>query len=65
MMAKLRRLNTSAAGVLEVAVSMVILRLLIEFERNYKRVGLLRIVLLALQIAIALVAAGLEKCDLF
>ena len=50
---------------LEVAVSMVILRLLIEFERNYKRVGLLRIVLLALQIAIALVAAGLEKCDLF
>ena len=64
-MAKLRRLNTSAAGVLEVAVSMVILRLLIEFERNYKRVGLLRIVLLALQIAIALVAAGLEKCDLF
>ena len=65
MMAKLRRLNTSAAGVLEVAVSMVILRLLIEFERNYKRVGLLRIVLLALQIAIALVATGLEKCDLF
>ena len=65
MMAKLRRLNTSAAGVLEVAVSMVILRLLIEFERNYKRVGLLRIVLLALQIAIALVAAGREKCDLF
>ena len=65
MMAKLRRLNTSAAGVLELVVSMVILRLLIEFERNYKRVGLLRIVLLALQIAIALVAAGLEKCDLF
>ena len=65
MMAKLRRLNTSAAGVLEVAVSMVILRLLIEFERNYKRVGLLRIVLLALQIAIALAGVGLVKCDLF
>ena len=64
-MAKLRRLNTSAAGVLDLVVSMVILRLLIEFGRNYKRVDLLRIALLALQIAIALVAAGLVKYDLF
>ena len=65
MMAKLRRLNTSAAGVLELVVSMVILRLLIEFGRNYKRVDLLRIALLALQIAIALAGVGLVKCDLF
>ena len=65
MMAKLRRLKTSAAGVLEVMVSMVILHLLIEFGRNYKRVDLLRIALLALQNAIALVAVGLVKYDLF
>ena len=64
-MAKLRRLNTSAAGVLELVMSMVILRLLIKFGRNYKRVGLLRIALLALQIAIAQAGENLVKCDLF
>ena len=64
MIAKLRRLNTSAAGVLEV-VSMGILRLLIWFGRNYMRVDLFRIALLALEIAIVLGAGAPMKSDLF
>jgi len=50
-MAKLRRLNTSAPGVLGVFVSMVILRLIIWFGLDYKRAALLRTVRRALKIA--------------
>ena len=51
MMAKLRRLNTSAPGVLGVFVSMVILRLIIWFGLDYKRAASLRTVRWALKIA--------------
>lgn len=58
-MAKLRRLETSAAGVLDRLVSMMILRLT-GSKQNYKR-GVFRTVLLASENAIYLEAGPLKK----
>ena len=64
-MAKLRRRNTSAPGVLVMLVSMVFLRLLNWFGQDYKRVALLKTVRRALKSATFRAGVALKRFDPF